>query len=195
MRLAYAGLFFPRSRRDIRRVLDRLDAFDGWALSVSAYSLRLVLPLCPSFVRVGSWTYQQHGNQKIEGIPNVWEAVIVSPARDLFPGVPDALVAMSGKEGEEDGDVIPPRPIAFSAWLFGLLGMAPGDTLIDMFGGDGEVARAWEELARIPSSPRRRRRPRPSTAESGQKHTPAELPEPPADPVASPDAATLDEMN
>jgi hypothetical protein len=39
------------------------------------------------------------------------------------------------------------KPIAFCAWLFDLLGMRPGDTLVDMFPGTGMVGRAWTELS------------------------------------------------
>jgi hypothetical protein len=40
---------------DHRALIERLDTFDAWALSVSSASLREVLLLCPEDVRVGSW--------------------------------------------------------------------------------------------------------------------------------------------
>lgn len=39
------------------------------------------------------------------------------------------------------------KPIAFCAWLFRLLGMAPGDQLEDLFPGTGVISRAWAELS------------------------------------------------
>jgi predicted methyltransferase len=39
------------------------------------------------------------------------------------------------------------KPIAFCAWLFDLLGMRPGDILIDLFPGTGIVTRAWAEVS------------------------------------------------
>jgi hypothetical protein len=42
------------------------------------------------------------------------------------------------------------KPVAFCAWLFDLLGMVPGDELVDLFPGTGIVARSWRELAAFP---------------------------------------------
>ncbi len=39
------------------------------------------------------------------------------------------------------------KPVAFCAWLFDLLGMVPGDELVDLFPGTGAVTRAWRELS------------------------------------------------
>lgn len=38
------------------------------------------------------------------------------------------------------------KPIAFAAWLFGLLGAVPGDELADLFPGTGVIGRAWESF-------------------------------------------------
>jgi hypothetical protein len=40
---------------DQKVLIERLDAFDAWALSLSSTSLAEVLPLCPEGVRVASW--------------------------------------------------------------------------------------------------------------------------------------------
>ena len=61
----------------------------------------------------------------------MWEPVIVVPARNLQPGVPDALVAANARGGGED--LIGRKPIASPAWLFGLLGMVAGRGLVDLF--------------------------------------------------------------
>lgn len=200
MRIAYADPPYPGQARkrygtkevDHRQLLKQLKAFDGWALSTSAKGLRTVLPLCPPEARVASWTKQQHANPQTRGIHNVWEAVIVKPARNLRPGVPDSLMAANARGGGEH--LIGRKPITFSAWLFGLLGMQAGDSLVDMYPGTGAVARAWAELGRPPEPPRRRRRRR-RPQSGGQKHTPVELPEAPAEPAPPPPPAALDEMN
>jgi hypothetical protein len=220
MRVAYADPPYPGQARkrygtkevDHRALLKKLATFDGWALSTSARALRAVLPLCPPDVRVASWVKLQHGNPRTRGIHNVWEAVIVKPARNLQPGVPDSLVAAAARGGEEADQLVGRKPIAFTAWLFGLLGTVAGDTFEDLFPGTGAVSRAWVELTRpIPKRQRRRRRPMSHKAHApaeladvadlalvaglGQKHTPGELPEAPADPGPSPPPDGADEIN
>jgi hypothetical protein len=39
--------------------------------------------------------------------------------------------------------VIGMKPPAFCAWVFDLLGAAPGDSLDDLFPGSGMVGRSW----------------------------------------------------
>lgn len=233
MRVAYADPPYPGQarkrygRKEVNhpRLIKRLASYDGWALSTSARALRKLLPLCPPDVRVASWTKLQHGSPRTRGIHNVWEAVIVRPARNLQPGTPDALVAASARGGGED--LIGRKPIAFAAWLFGLLGMVAGDQFEDLFPGTGAVTRAWLELTRPPAPPPKRRRrpsarkarPRPddrppspeysgdtSTAgrleaapegagEGGQNHPPPDPPEPRADPAPVGSVQTPDEIN
>jgi hypothetical protein len=41
------------------------------------------------------------------------------------------------------GRVVGAKPAAVCAWIFALLGAAPGDTLDDLFPGSGAVGRAW----------------------------------------------------
>jgi len=41
------------------------------------------------------------------------------------------------------GRVTGTKPAAFCAWIFALLGAAPGDTLDDLFPGSGAITRAW----------------------------------------------------
>jgi hypothetical protein len=63
MRAAYADPpYIGQAKRryqcpevDYRQLIDRLETFDAWALSVSSTSLRQVLSLCPDGVRVGAW--------------------------------------------------------------------------------------------------------------------------------------------
>jgi hypothetical protein len=98
------------------------------------------LPLCPKGVHVAAW-HKPHGVQATtRGMHNVWEPVIVWPARELRPGIPDALRALPARGG---GDLIGRKPLKFCGWLFGLLGALPGDEFHDLFPGSGIVARAW----------------------------------------------------
>lgn len=120
--------------------------YDGWALSTSADALRQVLPLCPEGVRVCSWVKPIGVPEATRGLHSTWEAVIVWPARRLRPGKRDWLYAMPARGG--NSDLIGRKPLAFCAWLFGLLGALPGDSLDDLYPGSGVVGNAWRELSR-----------------------------------------------
>lgn len=119
----------------------------GWALSTSPAALATILPLCPAGARVCAWVKPIGVSGKTFGAHNTWEAVIVVGGRPLRPGVRDWLRAMPARGG---GDLIGRKPIAFCAWLFDLLGMLPGDELLDLFPGTGVVSKAWRELENYP---------------------------------------------
>lgn len=132
---------------DHAALIARLDReFDGWALSTGAYALRDVLPLCPAGARVAAWVKPIAASPLTYGPHNCWEPVIVVPARHLRPGARDWLAAQPARRG---GDLPGRKPIAFCGWLFGLLGMRPGDELVDLFPGTGVVGRAWRELSSV----------------------------------------------
>lgn len=135
---------FPKLIASLRTSHDA-GACLGWALSTSARSLRELLPLCPPGARVCPWVKPHNPSPKTYGLHNTWEPVIVVPGRQLRPGKRDWLLAAAARnEGELPGR----KPIAFCVWLYELLGMLPGDRLVDLFPGTGIVTRAWTELSR-----------------------------------------------
>jgi len=119
-------------------------AYAGWALSTSAKALRDVLPLCPPRARVCAWVKPHGASPLTFGMHNCWEPVIVVAGRQRRPGVRDWLSALPARGG---GELPGRKPIAFCAWLFQLLGMQPGDELVDLFPGTGIVGAAWRELS------------------------------------------------
>ena len=123
--------------------------YTGWALSTSARALRDLLPLCPEGARVAAWTKPIGVPPATRGIHSTWEPVIVVGGRQRTPGVRDWLRAMPARHG---GELMGRKPLAFAAWLFDLLGMAPGDELVDVFPGTGVVGRAWAELSSTPTA-------------------------------------------
>lgn len=136
---------------DHRALIASLEAsgYAGWALSTSARALRYVLPLCPPSARVCAWVKPIGVPDRTRGIHNAWEPLIVVGGRQRPPGVRDHLRAMPARFG---GELMGRKPLAFCAWLFDLLGMQPGDELVDLFPGTGIVGRAWADLSR--GSPR-----------------------------------------
>jgi hypothetical protein len=158
-RLGYADPPYPGTARryyqhepnyagevDHAALLSRLEPFDGWALSTSAKALPMVLPLCPPGIRICVWCKPHGVSSKTRGPHNVWEAVIVKPARLRRPGVPDALIALPARGG---GTLPGRKPIAFCMWLFQLLGASPVDALDDLFPGSGVVSRCFEQFKRV----------------------------------------------
>lgn len=121
--------------------------FAGWALSASSGSLATILPLCPRGARVCAWVKPIGVSGATWGAHSTWEAVVVAGGRPRRPGIRDWLRAMPARGG---GSLPGRKPIAFCAWLFDLLGMVPGDELVDLFPGTGIVARAWRELGDVP---------------------------------------------
>jgi hypothetical protein len=118
---------------------------DGWALSTSERGLRTVLLYAPVGSRVCCWSKPHPVPPATNGIHNVLEFVIVCRGRQRPPGVPNWLSALPARGG---GTLPGRKPLAFCAWLFGLLGMQPGDTLDDLYPGTGIVGRAWAEAGR-----------------------------------------------
>ncbi len=121
-----------------------IEDYDGWALSTSARSLRDILPLCPPEVRVCAWVKPGGAPPATRGLHNVWEALIVLQGRRLRPGRRDAIYIHPARFG---GELPGRKPLKFCAWLFGAMGMLPGDQLDDLFPGSGIVSRAWAEIS------------------------------------------------
>lgn len=161
-RLAYADPPYPGLSRKYYRdeptyagevdhaaLIERLKAYDGWALSTSARALRDLLPLCPPEARTCPWVKPNGVSSKSRGAHNTWEALIVVPARERQPGFRDWLSAKPARGG---GTLPGRKPLAFCAFLFQQLGASPGDELDDLFPGSGVVGRAFAEFKR-PASP------------------------------------------
>jgi hypothetical protein len=161
--VAYADPPYPRLARryygteevDHAALVQRLvDEFpDGWALSTSARALQEVLALCPRGVRVCSWHRGAVRKGPATQARTAWEPLLVWGGRrsSLAPGevLDDTLVhAMNGGRRSHPGALPGMKPPQFSRWLFRLLGLARGDTFVDLFPGSGAVTRAWQLYSR-----------------------------------------------
>lgn len=127
-------------------VASLLASYDGFALSTSSAALGDVLPLFTRPYRVCAWVKPIGASAITNGIHNTWEPLIVVPGRCLAPGKRDWLSAQPARKG--GSDLIGRKPEAFACWLFGLLGLLPGDQLVDLFPGSGMIGRAWAEVCR-----------------------------------------------
>lgn len=132
---------------DHKRLLNQLATYDGWALSTSRKYLSDALSLAPGGdVIVCPWV-KIHHRPRARGPANIHEYVLVSPARKLLPGPPDAIVASVARGG--DSQLIGRKPLKFVFWMFALLGASPGDDFDDLFPGSGVVGRCWREFCRM----------------------------------------------
>jgi hypothetical protein len=133
---------------DHAALIERLAAYDGWALSTSAQALPAVLALCPPRVRVAAW-HRGERPARSRWPLHAWEPVIYHGGRQLVSGQrrADWLVCGVGPLGSLPGRVIGAKPAAMRRWIFTLLDAAPGDTLDDLFPGSGAVSRAWAAYA------------------------------------------------
>ncbi|MBI4815204.1 MAG: hypothetical protein HY791_03025 [Deltaproteobacteria bacterium] len=128
---------------DHSALLDRLlaSSLTGWALCTSPEGLRRLISRCPPDVDVGIWA-KPVGPQP--GRRRFWECVLVRTSRPRPLATRDFLVALPARSG---GTLPGRKPIAYCTWLYALLGMRPGDSLIDTYPGTGIFTRAWAYLS------------------------------------------------
>ncbi len=127
-----------------RTLIVRLcDEFDSWALSLHEPSLRTMLSMCPTDVRVGAWVKPFASFKANVTRAWTWEPVIFRFARARTREQPtwrdhvSAPIAMrKGFPGA--------KPDAFSFWVFEGLNLLPSDDFVDVFPGSGAVGAAWE---------------------------------------------------
>lgn len=116
----------------------------GWALSTSSPALPNLLRLCPDDIRIAAWV-KPFAVFK----PNVcpayaWEPVIFRGGRKRQRDEDTVRDWHSASITFQRG-VIGAKPDSFCYWIFDLLGMRPGDELIDLYPGSGAVTRAWKQ--------------------------------------------------
>ena len=115
--------------------------FDGWAMSLSAPSLRDLLPQALADVRVAAWVKPFAAYKANVRIAYTWEPVIFQPGRDSSKdGAPvgrdhlaEPITLKKGLTGA--------KPERFCRWVADLLGYVEGDELVDIFPGTGVMGR------------------------------------------------------
>lgn len=129
--------------------------FDGWALSLSCKSLKYILSLCPEDVRVLSWVKPMTPILPGIRVQYGWEPVIVRGGRQGPHVTGDPMtrdwLAASPVGGTfrplGPNHVIGRKPPEFCFWLFSVMGMRRGDTLVDLFPGTGAVGKGVARVA------------------------------------------------
>lgn len=127
---------------DHGELIERLNTYDAWALSLSSPSLKQILALCPDDVRVMAWVKPFAVFRVGVNPAYAWEPVIVRGGRRRDRSaetVRDWVMAnITMRRGTHGA-----KPAAFCNWLFDVLGMEPGDDFDDIFPGSGAVSMAW----------------------------------------------------
>lgn len=140
-----ARKFYRQPEVDHQVLIDQLvrEYPDGWALSCSSPSLRTLLPLCPPDVRVGAWVKRFAVWKKGQNPVFAWEPVIFCGGHAEF--IKGEMVSDWVSSVPTFGTgVVGAKPDEFAYWIFRMLGLRPGDELVDLFPGSGAVTRAWQ---------------------------------------------------
>lgn len=116
---------------------------DGWALSLSSPSLRQILILCPSDVRIAAWvkpfcSFKPGVNPAYAWEPVIWKSRRPRTRKQMTvrDWVSASITLKRGLAGA--------KPDAFCYWLFDLLNLQREDTLDDLFPGTRAMSRAFE---------------------------------------------------
>lgn len=122
----------------------QLEYPDGWAYSCTSTSLRQILPLCPGDVRVAAWVKPFCSWKSGVNPAYCWEPVVFRGGRQGRdrPTTWKVRDFVSANVTLKTG-LVGSKPEKFALWLFDLLGLGPGDNLVDVFPGSGAVGRAW----------------------------------------------------
>src|SRR5262245_60258228 len=112
---------------------------DGWALSCSSPSLRLLLPLCPEDVRIAAWVkpfaiFKPNVNPAYAWEPVIFRGGRQNRSRDELTVRDWVSAEITLKKGLTGA-----KPEAFAWWLLGLLGFDADDELVDVCPGTGII--------------------------------------------------------
>lgn len=117
---------------------------DGWALSMSVPSMRVLLPMLPKEARILAWVKPFAAFKKNVNPSSAWEPVALVGGRRrtdantyMRDWVAESITLKKGLTGA--------KPKRFCWWLFDAANLQPDDELIDLFPGSGSVGNAWNE--------------------------------------------------
>lgn len=159
MRFAYADPpYVGQAKRhygadevDHEALLETLAAYDGWALSCSAPSLRKLFPMCPADTRVGAWVKPFASFKPGVNPAFAWEPVLFRGSRKRERGEDTVRDWCSANIALQKG-LSGAKPIGFCNWIIDLLGARPGeDTLDEIFPGTSILTRVWQARAPLPA--------------------------------------------
>lgn len=185
MRFAFADPPYP-GRSHLYRSVDRPDAAEvdhgelidrlideyphGWALATDSRGLWTVVPLLRERAgsvraRIGIWHFPDaspvgvgHPQGRDSRVGWSYEAVVFAGGRGR-PGVQIMDHLTAPRPDRKTDGFVGQKPKLYTAWVLGLLGVQPGDTVDDLYPGSGAVRAAIDEyLSQMALWPARRAR-------------------------------------
>lgn len=134
----------------------QLEFPDGWALSASSPSLKIILPLCPDDVRIAAWVKSFCAFKRGVRPAYAWEPVIFRGGRNPVNGFKHAPPERNGKQNTPKDFIIEPitlkkglvgaKPEKVCRWILELLNVQQGDEVVDLFPGTGIMGRVASEV-------------------------------------------------
>ena len=118
---------------------------DGWAMSLSTPSMRVILPMCPDDVRVAAWV-KPFAAFKVGVNPGYcWEPVIFRGGRTKRSRTEDTIRDYHSEPITLRRGLPGVKPPGFVKWVVDLLGadVRKGDTIHDIFHGSGAMLGVW----------------------------------------------------
>ncbi len=123
---------------------------DGWALSASSVSLAKILPLCEG-ARVAAWVKTFCAFKRGVRPAYAWEPVLFVGGRNPSKGHAHPPPLKGGKQTTPKDFIAEPitlrkgltgaKPERVCEWICDLLGVLPGDEVVDLFVGTGAMSR------------------------------------------------------
>jgi hypothetical protein len=152
------------------KLIDRLQAEypDGWVMSLSEQSLRVILPMCPNGARVCAWiTDRPRFAGKAVPVRRHFEPVILMGGRDydstgnrtgdfVFTAqqpTNEPRYQMKKSDIRAGKIFVGRKPHAFCLWVLDLLGAQPGDDVNDLFPGSGAMSHAITQRLKLQPEP------------------------------------------
>lgn len=135
---------------------------DGWALSASSPSLRLILPMCPSDVRIAVWAKSFCAFKRGVRPAYAWEPIIYCGGRNPVNGYAATIPEKNGKQTTPKDfhvasitlkkGLVGAKPKSVCRWILDLLNAQQGDEVADLFPGTGIMGETALEIGCMPSS-------------------------------------------
>lgn len=123
---------------------------DGWAMSLSAPSLRTILPMTPLDCRQAPWvkpfaSFKPNVNPAYAHEYVIWRGGRPFTRQDdtVRDWVSANITLRRGLTGAKPRDVC--------RWIISILNALPGDTFDDLFPGTGAFTAAWKDWSRAPA--------------------------------------------
>ena len=124
-------------------LVDRLCAeyTDGWAMSLTSPSLRVILPFCPDDARVAAWVKPFASFKPGVNPGYCWEPVIFRGGRRRTDRTELTVRDFLDEPIQLRKGFFGAKPFRFNQWVRDLLGVRDSiDTLVDLFPGSGSMA-------------------------------------------------------